>query len=60
MVGYWTRFAARGTPNGRDAARWPNARSGNVLSLAPAATRPLAMNAFAADHHCGFWNRLDT
>jgi para-nitrobenzyl esterase len=58
MIGYWSRFAATGDPNGRHAPHWPRyrTRSDLIQSLAPAATRPIA--SFAADHNCAFWASL--
>jgi para-nitrobenzyl esterase len=58
MIGYWSRFAATGDPNGRHAPHWPRyrTRSDLIQSLAPAATRPIA--GFAADHNCAFWASL--
>jgi para-nitrobenzyl esterase len=58
MIGYWSRFAATGDPNGRHAPHWPRYRTRSDLfqSLAPAATRPIA--SFAADHNCAFWASL--
>jgi para-nitrobenzyl esterase len=55
MMGYWTRFAATGSPNGRGAPYWPRfspARQ-QIQALAPAGTGPRA--GFAAEHHCGLW-----
>jgi para-nitrobenzyl esterase len=58
MIGYWSRFAASGDPNGARAPRWPRytTRSYQMQSLAPAATGPIA--TFAADHRCAFWASL--
>jgi len=57
MVGYWTRFIRSGDPNGSGLPAWPSyTRSGDAIqSLTPQAQAPLARGAFAAFHHCGFW-----
>jgi para-nitrobenzyl esterase len=60
MIGYWTRFARSGDPNGGGAPAW--ARSGpaaeRVLSLAPGTggVRPVDL---AREHRCAFWTSLD-
>ena len=58
MIGYWTRFAATGSPNGPDAPHWPRfAVPGNRMrQLVPDGTAP--GTGFAADHHCAFWAGL--
>ncbi|WP_345439049.1 carboxylesterase/lipase family protein [Actinoallomurus vinaceus] len=59
MIGYWTRFAHTGDPNGGGAPTW--ARSGpgteRVLSLAPGSggIRPVDLGR---EHRCGFWASL--
>jgi para-nitrobenzyl esterase len=55
MMGYWTRFAATGNPNGGGAPHWPRFRpaSPRIQGLVPAGTVPRP--DFAAEHHCGFW-----
>ncbi|WP_261566061.1 carboxylesterase/lipase family protein [Frankia gtarii] len=57
MVGYWTRFAATGNPNGAGAPGWPKITSAapRLLSLETATARPIAAATFSTDHHCGFW-----
>ncbi|MFB0615043.1 carboxylesterase/lipase family protein [Streptomyces sp. AGS-58] len=49
MIGYWTRFARSGDPNGDNAPRWP--RTG-VQTLLPDGTGPTRPDT---DHHCGIW-----
>jgi para-nitrobenzyl esterase len=55
MIGYWTRFAATGDPNGPGVPRWSPFRRSSVLSLAPGAIRPVNLDT---EHHCGFWAGL--
>lgn len=55
MVGYVTRFAATGDPNGPGAPRWPAYRPGRALSLA-SGTGGIAPIDLAGEHRCGFWN----
>jgi para-nitrobenzyl esterase len=55
MMGYWTRFAATGDPNGGGAPDWPrfNPARQQIQELVPGATAP--QTGFAAEHHCAFW-----
>jgi para-nitrobenzyl esterase len=56
MVGYWTRFAKTGDPNGSGAPSWPaySSAADTALSLEPGGSKPTA--DFAARHRCGFWS----
>jgi len=56
MVGYWTRFAQAGDPNGGGLPQWPayTSASDQFMSLEP--PTPVAKGGFAADHKCGFWD----
>ncbi|WKX73660.1 carboxylesterase/lipase family protein [Streptomyces sp. XD-27] len=57
MIGYWTRFAHTGDPNGTGAPAWRRFdRTPLVQSLAPGTggVRPVDLGA---GHHCGFWDR---
>ena len=66
MIGYWTRFAATGDPNGflgfpRTGAAgpyWPlfTPQRGQIQDLVPRGTHP--STGFAAEHQCAFWNQL--
>jgi para-nitrobenzyl esterase len=59
MIGYWTRFAATGNPNGAPGTaphwpRWPRS-AGPVQELVPGSTTPESSAKFSAFHRCGFW-----
>ncbi|HTP64812.1 MAG TPA: carboxylesterase family protein, partial [Geobacteraceae bacterium] len=59
MIAYWTRFAAKGNPNGPDTPVWLpyNAQTDQVQSLVP--PTPTVKYNFDADHKCtSFWNTL--
>ena len=55
MIGYWSKFAAAGDPNGSGAPAWPHYdRPGDRFqSLAPGATKTIT--TFADDHQCALW-----
>ncbi len=57
LVGYWTRFAATGNPNGAGLPGWPawSAGARPVQTLTSRGTAPHDDTAFLADHMCGFW-----
>jgi para-nitrobenzyl esterase len=59
MMGYWTRFAATGDPNGGGAPYWPRFSTARhqIQDLVPAATGP--QTGFAAGHHCGLWASIE-
>jgi para-nitrobenzyl esterase len=61
MMGYWTRFAATGNPNGGPAARWPRfgGNSPQLQELIPKATAPESVTAFAGFHQCAFWATIE-
>lgn len=58
MTGYWTRFAAKGDPNGGSAPRWERfaGKEGPVQLLSPAGTRTAPDSG--VDRKCGFWDAL--
>jgi para-nitrobenzyl esterase len=66
MIGYWSRFAAVGTPGGGlagihgGAPFWPRFTSAGqqIQELVPNGTAPETGARFAADHHCAFWAAL--
>ncbi|MCX5386393.1 carboxylesterase/lipase family protein [Streptomyces sp. NBC_00083] len=49
MIGYWTRFARSGDPNGGGAPRWSRSQ---VQSLAPDRSGPVRPGP---GHHCALW-----
>jgi para-nitrobenzyl esterase len=55
MMGYWSRFAATGNPNGGGAPYWPafSTTGQQIQELTPTGTGPQA--GFAAEHKCAFW-----
>ncbi|NKY42556.1 carboxylesterase/lipase family protein [Nocardia cerradoensis] len=56
MIGYWTRFASTGNPNGDGRPQWLPFRSGNhVQSLAPA---QIGSADLAQEHQCPFWQSV--
>jgi len=58
MVSYWTTFAKSGNPNSEGAADWPqyDATLDQYQSLQ--LPIPVTTSAFAAEHHCDFWDSL--
>ena len=56
MLGYWTRFATTGDPNGGDAPAWPEVDAETDAYLEIAAP-PLASSDLR-DEYCDFWDRL--
>jgi len=61
MMGYWTRFAATGNPNGGGAPRWLRFGGGQpqIQELVPKATAPEAEAVFAGAHQCAFWATIE-
>ncbi|MFI1338733.1 carboxylesterase/lipase family protein [Streptomyces sp. NPDC020777] len=60
MAGYWSRFAATGTPNGDRAPHWPRFTTAapSVQSLSPGVGGVRPESDFSAEHQCGFWEPL--
>jgi para-nitrobenzyl esterase len=56
MIGYWTRFAHTGDPNGRGAPRWAPFSGQRVQSLAPGT---IGSTDFGSAHQYDFWRSLD-
>ncbi|WP_216216799.1 carboxylesterase/lipase family protein [Amycolatopsis aidingensis] len=55
MLGYWTRFARTGNPNGHGAPGWPGFRAGAyVQSLAPGRGGIRRVD-LGREHQCAFW-----
>ncbi|MEV0263813.1 carboxylesterase family protein [Streptomyces sp. NPDC050617] len=60
MIGYWTRFARTGDPNGAGAPvwrPWHGEGQGTSLSLAPGTGKITPVDA-RAEHHCAFWSTV--
>ncbi|MFI6816571.1 carboxylesterase family protein [Nonomuraea sp. NPDC050328] len=56
MIGYWSRFARHGDPNGPGAPAWRPAEPGRdtVLRLVPG-PRGIGPVDLCRAHRCGFW-----
>lgn len=63
MIGYWSRFAATGTPNAifGGASHWPRfiLDRQQIQELVPAATAPVSASTFAVAHQCAFWASIE-
>ena len=61
IIGYWSRFAATGSPNGGLRPRWPRfaGASPRLLELIPGATASVPSGRFAAFHNCAFWAHIE-
>lgn len=64
IIGYWTRFAASGNPNGHGAPMWRRFTlakgKGRIQELIPSAIAPEAGTKFSSFHKCGFWLAVET
>jgi para-nitrobenzyl esterase len=57
FIGYWTRFARSGDPNGQGATRWPRYSSAEDAMLS--FDSPIKVQTTARqDHQCAFWDTL--
>ena len=56
MIGYWSRFAATGNPNGGGAPEWPPAKAGSDPYLTLDTTITAADGVRTAQ--CDFWDGL--
>ena len=56
MVGYWSRFARAGDPNGAGAPQWPQYTAANDLFMSLQPPVPVVTDGFAEDHQCDFWD----
>ncbi|HYK31950.1 MAG TPA: carboxylesterase family protein [Streptosporangiaceae bacterium] len=57
FIGYWTRFAASGNPNGGGAPVWPRFAFAKqrIQELIPSAIAPETGAKFSTFHKCSFW-----
>ena len=57
MIGFWTRFAKTGDPNGHHGRRvWPEYSVALDRALSLSTTGVRATSGFAAAHKCSFWS----
>ena len=54
IVGYWTRMAKAGNPNGGDDPVWPVASPDNYLEIGASAAAKIG----PAEAHCDFWDTV--
>jgi para-nitrobenzyl esterase len=54
IVGYWTRMAKAGNPNGGDDPVWPIASPDNYLEIGASTAAKIG----PADAHCDFWDTV--
>jgi para-nitrobenzyl esterase len=61
MIGYWSRFAATGNPNGGHQPGWPRfaGTAPKIQELIPNATAPEPASRFSAFHNCSFWASIE-
>jgi para-nitrobenzyl esterase len=62
FIGYWTRFAASGNPNGRGAPLWPRfaLAKQRIQELIPSGIAPESGAKFSGFHKCGFWLAVES
>ncbi|HKU36522.1 MAG TPA: carboxylesterase family protein [Polyangiales bacterium] len=58
MRGYWTKFAATGSPIDLGQPLWPLFTIATPLTQSFAGSLPRTDATFALDHHCLFWSSL--
>jgi para-nitrobenzyl esterase len=60
LVGYWTRFADTGNPNGGSLMQWPRFATGSQLILRENLPASTVVNSVqhAAEHKCAFWDTI--
>jgi para-nitrobenzyl esterase len=58
MVGYWTRFAESGNPNGPELPFWPHFHRDRQVMQSLVAPTPTTETNFATVHQCDFWDQL--
>jgi para-nitrobenzyl esterase len=59
MMGYWSRFAATGNPNGGGAPYWPAFSPARQRVEELTSTRTVPTTGFAAYHQCAFWAQIE-
>ncbi|GAA3439134.1 carboxylesterase/lipase family protein [Kutzneria kofuensis] len=57
MIGYWSRFAWTGDPNGPGLPTWPRFHPGDRIVPAFAPGRSMTVD-LGTEHQCDFWNGL--
>ncbi|MFD5629005.1 carboxylesterase/lipase family protein [Streptomyces sp. NPDC127072] len=60
MMGYWGAFAHSGDPNDRKAPNWPVHKGDFPVMQLRTGGASAVITSYAADHHCDFWDGLDS
>jgi para-nitrobenzyl esterase len=60
LVGYWTKFAHSGNPNGSGDSPWPRFQpdTGPLLLQNVPSSSTTSADAFSLSHQCEFWNTV--
>jgi para-nitrobenzyl esterase len=60
LVGYWTRFADTGNPNGPQLQQWPRFTTGSQLILREniPASNVVTAAQHRQEHKCDFWDTI--